>query len=91
MHADMLRITKQINGRSTVLKLEGALREAWLAEVQHEAELVKSARHKLKLDLADVTFADAAGLALLGDLLRQGAKIVACSGFIAVSLGLEKP
>ncbi len=87
----MLRITKKVNGRSTLLKLEGTLRDAWLAEVRHEAESIKPATHDLKLDLADVTFADAAGIALLGEMLSQGATIVACSGFIAVSLGLEKP
>jgi ABC-type transporter Mla MlaB component len=87
----MLRITKKVNGQSTLIKLEGTLREAWLSEVANEVSRINASASNLKLDLSDVTFADQAGIALLGTMLRQGAQIVACSGFISASLGLEKP
>lgn len=86
----MLRITKKSDGSATLIKLEGALRSAWLGEVANEVAGVGSPAN-LRLDLSDVTFADTAGIALLGQLLGQGAQIVACSGFISASLGLEKP
>jgi ABC-type transporter Mla MlaB component len=87
----MLRITKKVNGQSTLIKLEGTLREAWLSEVANEVSQINSSASNLKLDLSDVSFADQAGIALLGTMLSQGAQIVACSGFISASLGLEKP
>jgi hypothetical protein len=44
----------------------------------------------LRLDLAAVTFADAAGLALLNDLKSQGVGIAVCSAFVAELLNLEE-
>ena len=87
----MLRITKITNGDTTLLKLEGTLREAWLEEVRHEASHAQGCSSNLSIDLSDVTFADAAGIALLGQMLREGVQVVAASGFIATSLGLETP
>jgi anti-anti-sigma regulatory factor len=91
----MLRITRQANdgGGVTLLKLEGTLRDAWLAELTLEVTQARdaNANASLALDLAGVTFVDAGGVAVLRELLAQRAQIVACSGFVAASLGLEKP
>ena len=87
----MLRITKHVNGKTTLLKLEGTLRNAWLEEVCHEVSQAKSASDTLSLDLANVTFADAAGISLLSQMLKEGVQVAAASGFIATSLGLETP
>ena len=88
----MLRITRHPDGATTLLRLEGVLRDGWLDEVTAQVRLAQeSASSRLKLDLTDVTFVDAAGTALLRDLMRKHAVIVACSGFVAASLGLEMP
>jgi ABC-type transporter Mla MlaB component len=81
----MLRITKLRNGNSEVVKLEGALRAPWLEEVRDA--LIEAKRQQL--DLADVTFADDAGIKLLRELLNNGVEISRCSGFVAASLGME--
>lgn len=86
----MLKITKIIDGRRESLKLEGVLRDAWLEEVRIAASGMHTAKERC-LVLADVTYADAEGVALLKELLTQGCKIESCSGFIAATLGLEIP
>jgi ABC-type transporter Mla MlaB component len=88
----MLRITRHPDGAATLLRLEGVLREGWLDEVVAQVTLAHgTASPHLKLDLTDVTFVDAAGTALLRDLIGRDAEIVGCSGFVAASLGLEMP
>src|SRR5262249_22119178 len=46
-------------------------------------------RRRLRLDLAAVTYADAAGLQLLRDLMAEGVGIAACSSFVGELLHLE--
>lgn len=88
----MLRITRHPRDGATLLRLEGVLREGWLDEVIAQVTLAQStASSRLKLDLTDVTFVDAAGTALLRDLIANHAQVVGCSGFVAASLGLETP
>jgi anti-anti-sigma regulatory factor len=88
----MLRITANFNGQSRVLKLEGALREAWVQEVRDALQAGHCiAEAPLALDLSEVKFVDSAGIALLRELLDGGAKVSACSGFVAACLELEKP
>jgi ABC-type transporter Mla MlaB component len=85
----MLRITSLNRGQT--LKLEGALREAWLDEVRTALADTSHPRQPVQLDLADVTFVDRAAVALLRELAAQGAQLTSCSAFVAASLGLEKP
>jgi anti-anti-sigma regulatory factor len=87
----MLRITKKINGSSTLLRLEGALLEPWSDEIRRAVLEAQTIELPLKLDLADVTFVDQAGILLLREILGTGVKLVAASDFIAASLGMEKP
>jgi len=42
-------------------------------------------RETLRLDLSGLTVADATGVRLLTELIRQGAELVACSGYVAPS------
>ena len=84
----MLRIIKQPIDESTILlKLEGKLLEPWIEEMQRS--IIGSA-NTVKLDLSALTFADAAGVHLLADMIRRGAKLTACSGFVAALLQMEK-
>ena len=90
----MLRITRTVGASGTAVKLEGALKEPWVAEVRHACVgLGGSSGKSLALDLADVTFVDACGRELLETLLRQGATIAACSSFVAelLQVGRAQP
>lgn len=84
----MLKITTKPDSEGDLVKLEGAIREAWLDEVRKVVAL-KRGQTKRRLDLSDVTFADASGIALLKELIDQGCEVEASSGFIAAALGLE--
>jgi ABC-type transporter Mla MlaB component len=77
----MLRITRT----NQTLKLEGQLREPWVAELLNACDGNANGR----LDLASVTFVDDAGLALLRDLQARGWQIMAMSPFVAAMLQLE--
>ena len=83
----MLRITKQPIDESTILlKLEGKLLEPWIEEIERS---INGSVKTIKLDLSTLTFADLAGTQALADLLRRGAKLTACSGYIAALLHVE--
>jgi hypothetical protein len=79
----MLRIT--IAGQEAcerIVKLEGKLLAPWVDEVRglFDEEVTNS---PLGLDLSGLTYVDRPGTELLGQLLRQGIRIEACSPFIA--------
>lgn len=86
----MLKITVQRGNASTLsLKLEGKLLEPWLDELRKAIGGRQSALQGLELDLAALTFVDAAGARALLALLRQGATLTACSGYVAAVLKLQ--
>lgn len=62
------------------------MREPWVAELVSVCGMAASAR----LDLANVTYVDTAGVALLRELMARGFEIVASSPFVAALLQLEK-
>ena len=68
-----------------LLKLEGQLRQPWISELERACGTSETVR----LDLASVTYVDAAGLAVLHDLMKRGFEIVASSPFVAALLQLE--
>jgi ABC-type transporter Mla MlaB component len=86
----MLRITRVVRTDLVqTFRLEGELLEPWVGEVRTAcAEQMAGASH-ISLDLAAVTFVDAAGVQLLRDLIRQGIEIAACSSFIGELLHRE--
>ena len=82
----MLRITwidAGCSDSSRTLKVEGKILGPWVDELGRACEVSGLPQHCLRLDLAAVTFVDSIGLTLLDDLVRQGATIVGCSGFVA--------
>ena len=82
----MLKIARVDDGASDsirTLKLEGKLLGPWIDELSRACEEPRTPPSCLRLDLAAVTFIDSVGVKLLDDLIRQGATIVGCSGFIA--------
>ena len=84
----MLRITRQpIDDSTILLKLEGKLLEPWIEELQRS---INGFTKTIKLDLSALTFVDVAGMHVLADLIRNGAIVSACSGYISALLHVEK-
>lgn len=89
----MLRVTREttVDGHDSVrLRLEGQVTGLWVEEVRrtcHEAIGVNGRRAKpLVLDLADVSFIDADGVALFRELRARGAGLVNGSLFVMEQL-----
>jgi ABC-type transporter Mla MlaB component len=79
----MLRITEiERNGDAATLRLEGRAVGALVAEVENACEWHLSKGHRLKLDLADLSFADRAAIALLQELKRRGVALTNCTPFL---------
>jgi RNA polymerase sigma-70 factor (ECF subfamily) len=80
----MLRINHVSDpGQTPTLKLEGKLLGPWVEELRDTCRSPAFPPDGIRLDLSAVTFVDAAGAKLLGDLIRQGTQIIACSGYVA--------
>lgn len=87
----MLRITThEANDSTVVLKLEGKLLGPWVTELERCAGGFLADRTGLKLDLSALVFADSDGAKALLELIRAGASLTACSGYLAALLRLEK-
>jgi hypothetical protein len=81
----MLRITRILEPHSApTLRLEGKLLEPWIEE------LLQECADGIRLDLSAVTFVDTAGAMLLRQLIERGTEIVACSGYVAELLQVDK-
>ncbi len=79
----MLRITPTDGDGERALRLEGRLVAPWPAELLAAWREVAAGGRPVVLDLAGLTFVDAAGAACLRELLAQGASLRGCSGFVA--------
>jgi ABC-type transporter Mla MlaB component len=87
----MLMITRIEESDSTrTLKLEGKLKGPWVKELQTAYAKAQSPPTRVRLDLAAVSFVDTAGIDCLQKLIREGVSIVACTGFVASLLGVER-
>ena len=65
---------------SVVLRLEGKMRDQWVDELRHlTSEILQKPANRLVLDLAEVTFIDTHGLALLHELLSRHVRLNNCS------------
>jgi anti-anti-sigma regulatory factor len=86
----VLRITRLFpRGRGLTVKLEGELLAPWVGSVRDACAVRGRRPRRLRLDLAAVTFVDAAGVQLLCDLVAEGAEIAACSSFVGELLHRE--
>jgi hypothetical protein len=87
--AGVLKITwLSRTGGMLTLKLEGEILEPWVSSVREACAPPVRRSEPLYLDLAAVTYADAAGAQLLRDLLGEGVEMAACSGFLRELLQL---
>jgi hypothetical protein len=84
----VLKITRPPHegGRLTI-KLEGAILAPWVGTVRDACAI--PGRWSRRLDLASVTYVDAAGVQLLRDLMAEGVEIAACSSFVRELLHLK--
>jgi ABC-type transporter Mla MlaB component len=86
----MLIITRSDRSDLTrTLKLEGKLLEPWIGELKSAFGECPVSPDVVCLDLCDLTFVDAAGVRFLADLINDGARVTACSGFVATVLHLN--
>jgi anti-anti-sigma regulatory factor len=80
----VLKITRlPQKGRVLTIKLEGEILAPWVGTVRDACTQRGRRCMRLCLDLAAVTYADAAGVQLLRELMREGIEVTACSDFLA--------
>ena len=84
----MLKITRLSHkGRGLTIKLEGEIVGAWVGAARDACAI--RGRRPRRLDLAAVTYVDAAGIQLLRNLMAEGVEIAACSSFVGELLHLR--
>jgi anti-anti-sigma regulatory factor len=82
----MLRILEsEPGGDEIVLRLSGQIAGPWVDELAQVCRRAL-ARHRLTLDLADVSFVEHAGVRLLRALGRRGVTLSGCSPFVTEQL-----
>jgi len=83
----MLKISQaEKANHSITLKLEGRVVGEWVGELRQVCETLLTEGQSLKLDLADVTFADASGVAALWSFKSRGVTFSNCSPFVQEQL-----
>jgi ABC-type transporter Mla MlaB component len=88
----MLRISElPSEGSARLLKLEGKLLGPWIDELNLAINRSSTSLDRVRLDLSSLAFVDAAGARALADWIRRGTTVVACSGYVAALLHLERP
>jgi hypothetical protein len=84
----MLRITVVESSNTTVaLRVEGRITGPWVEELRTACNLHTLADEvQLSLDLADISFADATGIALLRELRNRGVGLIGTTPFLTEQL-----
>ena len=86
----MLKITRlSRKGRGLTIKLEGEILGPWGESVRAACAIRGRRPRPRRLDLAAITYVDAAGVELLRDLMAEGVEIAACSSFVRELLHLN--
>ena len=83
----MLKISQAGQANHLVtLKLEGRVVGPWVGELRQVCEALLTEDRTLNLDLAEVTFADIDGVAVLASLKSRGVRLRNCSPFVQEQL-----
>ena len=83
----MLKISKaEPVHHAVILRLEGRVVGPWVTELQKSCDEVLTEGRSLRLQLADVEFMDAQGVALLSNLRSRGVVLLECPPFAAEQL-----
>jgi hypothetical protein len=86
----VLKITRfPRKGRVLTITLEGEILGPWVGTVRDACTNRGRLSARPRLDLAAVTYVDAAGVELLRDLMAEGVEIAACSSFVRELLQLK--
>jgi hypothetical protein len=86
----VLKITRlSRKGRGLTIKLEGEILGPWGESVRAACAIRGRRPRPRRLDLAAITYVDAAGVELLRDLMAEGVEIAACSSFVRELLQLK--
>jgi anti-anti-sigma regulatory factor len=72
------------------IKLEGKLFERWIGELESACGESLATPERVCLDLCDLTFIDAAGARFITSLVRDGARVTTCSGYVSEMLHLDE-
>lgn len=86
----MLRIKCVSEQQAVTLRIEGKLLEPWVEAVAQEYATHALHPHAVSLELSGLDFADDAGVRLLRRLIARGARVIACSRFVAELLKTSK-
>jgi ABC-type transporter Mla MlaB component len=79
----VLRITRGESNGSETLKVEGRVADDWVDELTRVVSGALTQRAAVALDLSEVTFVDARGIAALRALRARGAELTGCSSFVS--------
>lgn len=84
----MLRITVLESSKNAVtLRVEGRIAGPWVEELRHACNVFTPSKQvQLFLEIADTSFADAAGIALLKELRDRGVGLMRATPFLAEQL-----
>jgi hypothetical protein len=84
----MLRITVVESSKNAVtLRAEGRIAGPWVEELRQACNVfIPPERVQLFLEIADISFADAAGIALLKELRDRGVSLMRTTAFVAEQL-----
>jgi ABC-type transporter Mla MlaB component len=84
----MLRITVvESSNIAVTLRVEGRITGPWVEELRTACSLHTSPDDvQLSLELADISFADAGGIALLRELRNRGVGLIRTTPFVAEQL-----
>ena len=87
----MLKISQAGKANHSVtLKLEGRVVGPWVGELRQFCEALLAEGRALRLDLAEVTFADADGVGVLSRLKSRGVSFANCSPFVEEQLKSQR-
>ena len=79
----MLKISQTgTPNHSITLKLEGRVIGPWVGELRRICEPLLAEERALGLDMAEVSYVDAEGVAALNGLKSRGVKLKNCSPFV---------
>jgi ABC-type transporter Mla MlaB component len=89
----MLRIMRaaRAEGTPATLLLEGKVVGPWVDQLQRSLDEALDEVRAVVLDMGQVTYVDAPGLALLTGLKADRVRIINCSPFVAEQLGHVVP
>jgi ABC-type transporter Mla MlaB component len=83
----MLKISEiESANHAVTFRLEGRIAGPWVVEMRKACEKILNDGLQLKLDLAEVSYADQTGVAALAGFRSRGVLLAECSPFLAQQL-----